>query len=140
MDFEKNVDIDSDLTWDNISSAIYDGIKDGRMSKEDVKDFFKIAQREVYEPRHCRIFVKALGWFFTRDYKDQLKESESASVCVEVDGQRYLVIENQKTEEISIKSIKEDIPDGAFVIIHETAEQANLSARERKEAYIGEIK
>jgi hypothetical protein len=140
LDFENSVHLDPEFTWENVSEAIYDGIIDGKLSKGDVKEFFMIAQRECYEPRNLRIFVKALSSFFLHRYKDVLKDGENPGVIVEVDGKQWIVQHRIKRGEITIDGpVKYDCPDRSFVISHESEADGKISAWEKGERYIEEL-
>lgn len=140
MDFENSVHLDPDLTWKDASEAIYDGIKDGILSKEDILKFFELGISEMYEPRNLRIFVKALSSFFLHQYKDKLRDGENPGVIVEVDGKQWLVKQDLKQGQIIIEGpVKYDCPDITFVISYESEADAKISAWEKGEKYIEEI-
>jgi hypothetical protein len=140
-EFENSVHLDPDLTWEDASEMIYEGIRDGKLTKEDIKEFFKIGSKECYEPRHLRIFVKALSSFFLHQYEGTLKNGEEPGVIVKVDGKQWLVQHRIKRGEITIDGpVKYDCPDRSFVISHESEADAKIDAWEKGERYAEEIK
>jgi hypothetical protein len=133
--FEDNIDLEPELTWENCATFIYDGVMDGKLNREDFIEFFKISGQEMSDPRHSRIFAKALGAFFKRDYQD-LSDDEEPGIFVIVDGKKYIVSHNDIEITIGEAEDIEDIPDNSFLIMHATSADAKISAWKKKERYV----
>ena len=91
-EFENSVHLDPDLTWKDAAELIYDAVKEGSFSKEDIVKFFEIGARETYEPRINRIFAKALGAFFQYNFKDKYTHG----ILVVVDKKQWIVRAGKK--------------------------------------------
>ena len=63
MDFEDSVHLDPELTFEDVGRALFQGVKEGRLSEADVVEFIRLGQSETTEPRINRIFAKALATF-----------------------------------------------------------------------------
>jgi hypothetical protein len=133
-DFENRVHLDPELTWKDAAEGIYDAVKEGKCSKEDVLKFFEISAQEIYEPRINRIFAKVLGTFFQHSFTDK----KIHGVLVVVDGKQWIV-RAENGEIISEGPVKYDCPDRSFLVLHESEADAKIDAWERGERYITEI-
>lgn len=134
MSFEDNINLNPELTWEDCATFVYDGIMDGKLNRDDFIKFFKISGQEMSEPRHTRIFAKALASFFKRDYPD-LKSDEKPGIFVIVDDKKYIVSHEDK--DVTIESA-EDIneKDCSFLISYETEADAKIGAWKNKEKYV----
>jgi len=138
LDFENSHHLEPEITWQDCATFIYDAVLDGKLNREDFIKFFILSGQEMSDPRHVRIFAKALGAFFKRDYTD-LKSEEKPAVLVIVNNKKYLVSHNN--EEITINEANDlkDLSDYSFIITHETEADGKIAAWERKEKYIERI-
>lgn len=135
MSFEDNIHLEPELTWKDCATYVYDAVMEGKLNREDFIKFFILSGQEMAEPRHSRIFVKALAAFFKRVYVD-LKSGEKPGVFVIVDNKNYIVSNNGV--EITIKEANniENIPDNSFLISHESIADAQIAAWEKGEKYV----
>ena len=133
-DFENSVHLDPDLTWKDAAESIYDAVKEGKLSKEDVLEFFYISMQEMSEPRINRIFAKALGAFFRHNFKDKYTHG----VLVEVDKKQWIV-RAENGEIIAEGPVKYDCPDRTFLVLHDSEADAKIAAWESGEKFITEI-
>lgn len=138
MEFEDNIHLDPELTWEECAKYVYDGVMDGKLTREDFIEFFIISGQEFHEPRHTRIFAKALGAFFKRDYPD-IKSDEKPGVLVKVDNNNFIVTPTEDEIVIQEANDLENVQDSSFLILHDTEADAQISAWENGEKYIERI-
>lgn len=137
MDFENNCHLDPEMTWQDTATFLYDGIMDGKLTREDFIKYFILSGQEMSEPRHARIMGKALATFFKNHYQN-LPADEIPGVLVIVDGKQYIVSHNEK--EITIEEANDvNAKDGSFLIAHETEADAKIAAWKNKEKYVERI-
>jgi hypothetical protein len=127
--------LEPELTWHDSATFIYDAVMGGKLNRDDFIKFFDLSGQEMSEPRHVRIFAKALGAFFKRDYTD-LKSEEKPAVLVIVDNIKYLVSHNDQEITIGEAEDLKEVPDNSFIITHESKADGKIAAWERKEKYI----
>jgi hypothetical protein len=134
MSFEDNCHLDPEMTWEETATFLYDGIMDGKLTKEDFIKYFILSGQEMVEPLHARIMGKTLATFFKNNYQD-FPADETPGILVIVDGKKYIVSHNEK--EITIEKA-DDIPaeDGSFLISHETEADAKIAAWRNNEKYV----
>lgn len=137
-DFENANHLEPELTWQECATFIYDAVMEGKLNREDFIKFFILSGQEMAEPRHVRIFAKALGAFFKRYYTD-LKSEEKPAILVIVDNKKYLVSHNEKEITINEADDLKYVPDNSFIITHETETDGKIAAWERKEKYVERI-
>jgi len=66
LDFENSHHLEPEITWQDCATFIYDAVLDGKLNREDFIKFFILSGQEMSDPRHVRIFAKALGAFFQK--------------------------------------------------------------------------
>ena len=137
MDYENSVHLDPDLTWEDIGSAIYNGVKEGKLTEKDCIKFLQLGASENEAPRINRIFAKALGTFFKAKEKTYpLKDGETAGIFLKVDNKKWLVM--YRGDDIVVESVNYDAPDRSFVIRHASVADAKIAAWENNERYVQE--
>ena len=136
-DFEDCCHLDPEMTWEDSAAFLYDRITAGNLSREDFIKYFILSGQEMSEPRHTRIFAKALSAFFKSDYQD-LPSDEKPGIFVIVDGKQYIVSHNDT--EITIEEANDiNAKDSSFLISHETEADAKIAAWRNKEKYVERI-
>lgn len=139
FEYENSNHLEPELTWENSATFIYDAVMEGKLNREDFIKYFILSGQEFCEPRHIRIFAKALAAFFKRDYTD-LSSEEKPAVLVIVDNKRYLVSHNNKEITINEAQDLKELPDNSFIITHETETDGKIAAWEKGEKFIQVIK
>jgi hypothetical protein len=135
MNFDDSIHLDSELTWEDAAQAVYYGVKESKLSVEDLTEFFRLASSEAQAPRNTRILAKTLSTFFDKCYTE-LRDGEHPGVLVEIDNQKWTV--ERKGSNITVNGpVKmKDAPDRSFFISHDSEADAKISAWERGEKFV----